>query len=133
MASYTAQAIIKEQNYTSYTAMYEVGDIVAIYDRITDKPTSKGNLCFVHVTGVPENINLKNLGSELSRPEFIGGTSEQEISKKRAWSVNILGLDEYSNLLQTKEIIISWPVALAVFTRKIDGVSGGEYYKGLGI
>ena len=130
MPSYTAQLILSEPTHESSTAKYKTGDIVAIYDLITEKPNPNGRLCFVHVNNVPDEINLANLGAELSRPEY-SSTEDDEIINRRAWMVRLNELVDYQLLIDTNEISIDWSVAVNAFIRKFDGMTGGEYYAGL--
>ena len=123
MASYTAQVMLVNPVHHSSGVMYCLGDIVSVYDLITEKPSLNGRLGFVHVHNVPESINLSRLTQELSRPETIETTNKSELSKRRAWSIELGGLS-----IIEKEINIEWAGAVNLFTRKFDGKSGAEYY-----
>tara|TARA_R110000822_G_scaffold91912_2_gene211728 strand:+ start:779 stop:1165 length:387 start_codon:yes stop_codon:yes gene_type:complete len=123
MASYTVQVMLVNPQHHSISAMYCSGDIVSVYDLVTEKPNPSGRLGFVHVHNVPESIQLSKLKSELSRPELFAATNQPELSKRRAWSVNLDGLS-----MIEKEINIEWGIAVNLFTRKFDGKSGAEFY-----
>lgn len=131
--SYTAQLILSEPTHESSSVKYKTGDIVDIYALITEKPNPHGRLCFVHVNNVPDEINLVNLGVELSRPEYNNTTANQALISRRAWMVKVDELEDYQLLLDTKEINIDWSIAVSAFIRKSDGITGGEYYAGLGL
>ena len=131
MASYTSQLILIEPDYKTSKVKYQFGDIVAIYDKINDKPNPNGRLCFIHVENVPDEINFVNLGSELSRPEYNAVTKDAELLNRRAWMVKLNELEDYQLLIDTKEISIDWSIAVNAFIRKSDGITGGEYYAGL--
>ena len=131
MASYTAQVILSDPNYDSDTPQYAKGDIVSVYPLITEKPSTNGKLAFIHVHNVPDNINLENLCNELSRPEISNATVDVEVSKTRAWMINLNALDDYDLLVSDREVSIEWAVAVSAFIRKFDGMTGGEYYAGL--
>tara|TARA_R110002051_G_scaffold314032_2_gene390628 strand:+ start:30 stop:416 length:387 start_codon:yes stop_codon:yes gene_type:complete len=128
MPSYTAQVILANPIHTSKTAMYHYGDIVAAYELVTEKPNPNGRLGFVHVHNVPDAINLSRLTEELSRPEILSVTENQELSKKRAWMIK---LDTLSII--NKETNIDWSEAINLFTRKFDGKTGAEYYAELNL
>ena len=128
MASYTAQVMLVNPEHYSNGVIYCSGDIVAVYDLVTEKPNPNGRLGFVHVRNVPESIQLSRLTQELSRPETIGATNQSELSKRRAWSIKLDGLS-----MIEKEINIEWADAINLFTRKFDGKSGAEYYAELNV
>ena len=131
MPSYTAQVILSEPTHSPAKAKYEAGDVVCIYNLITEKPNNKGRLCFIHVHNVPEIINLNLLTTEISRPELNNTTLTGELSKRRAWMVDITKLTDYKILTDNKEININWDDIVNLFIRKFDGVTGGQYYTGL--
>ena len=133
MPSYTAQAILSEPTHTSLTEMYKAGDIVNVYELITEKPNINGRMCFIHVHEVPDNINLKSLRLELSRPELALEASDPEITKRRAWMIKLDELMEYKVLESDKQVHIGWSTAAELFVRKSDGITGGEYYLGLNL
>tara|TARA_R110000868_G_scaffold162439_1_gene393651 strand:- start:9459 stop:9845 length:387 start_codon:yes stop_codon:yes gene_type:complete len=123
MASYTAQVMLVNPGHYSNGAMYCTGDVVAVYELVKEKPNPNGRLGFVHVHNVPESINLSRLTKELSRPKTIGATNQSELSKRRAWSIELGDLS-----IIEKEVNIEWADAINLFTRKFDGKSGAEYY-----
>ena len=133
MPSYTAQLILSEPTHASKTAMYKSGDIVAIYELINEAPNPAGRLCFIHVHNVPDDINLINLGLELSRPELSTATDKPELINKRAWMVKLDELTDYQELIDSKAINLDWSISVNAFIRKFDGMTGGEYYAGLNL
>lgn len=125
MPSYTVQVMLVNPTHDSNSVTYCVGDVVAVYNLVTEKPNPDGRLGFVHVHNVPEKVDFLTLSQELSRPEMIAATNQPEILKRRAWAVN---MESFEGLVDEKEVNINWSDAVNVFYRKSDGKTGGEYY-----
>lgn len=124
----TAQVVINEPLHLSKTPTNKAGDIIAIHDFITEAPNPNGRLGFVHVTDIPENVLLKNLGDELSRAVSSNAEVEKRTTAKRAWKVDLNQITVTNN-----QATITWDEARLYFVRKYDGLTGGEFYDGLGV
>lgn len=123
----TAQVVINEPLHLSKTPTNKAGDIIAIHDFINEAPNPNGRLGFVHVTNIPETVLLKNLGDELSRAVSSNAEVEKRTIEKRAWKVDLNQITVIGN-----QATITWEQARSLFIRKYDGLTGGEFYDGLG-
>lgn len=123
MTSYTVQIVLLNPTHESGSAMYCLGDVVATYELITEKPNAKGRLGFIHIHNVPDGIDLTKL-EELTRPEVLSLTLNPELSKKRAW---MFITNDYPEILTKKHIDIDWSVAANLFTRKFDSKTLSQY------
>lgn len=126
MKSYTAQVVINEPLHLSKTPTNKVGDIIAIYDLVSEAPNPNGRLGFIHVINIPDRIRLKNLGEELSRAVSSSEEVDKRTTAKRAWKVDLNQMAVTNN-----QATITWEQARLYFIRKYDGLTGGEFYDGL--
>jgi len=126
MKSYTAQVVINEPLHLSKTPTNKAGDIIAIYDLVSEAPNPNGRLGFIHVINIPDRIRLENLGEELSRAVSSNVEIEKRTTLKRAWKVDLNQITVTNN-----QATITWDEARLCFIRKHDGLTGGEFYDGL--
>lgn len=126
MKSYTAQVVINAPTHKSKTPTNKAGDIIAIYDLVSEAPNPNGRLGFIHVINIPDRIRLKNLGEELSRAVSSSEEVDKRTTAKRAWKVDLNQMAVTNN-----QATITWEQARLYFIRKYDGLTGGEFYDGL--
>lgn len=103
-------------------ARYRRGDIVGVYlTSDVGAPSLNGRLGFVHITGVPDSINISKIKNRLlgeiidrvtvSDPDIPGGTVDTvDLIRRRAWRIppSIIPVGVRNQLLTNREAAVTW-------------------------
>lgn len=138
MASFTLQVVkiaTTHQTSNPYAGRL-VGDLIGIYNRITDAPSKNTRLGFIHIDDAPDSLTLNGVRESMVNPneltpsplsDALSTTPPSIMVDLSLWRANLT--DSQKNELQLNaEIIIPWADMLDICYRKSDSSDGNAVF-----